>query len=67
MDNKFYSLRNAVEYYQLQIASLESLAEEITSQWNGEDEKGEDMAHIANDIIEKIKELQALLDEIIEN
>lgn len=48
----------------LELATLKLLCEEITSMWNGEDEQGEDMAHIADDIIEKIKELEELLQEL---
>lgn len=61
------SLSNQIEHYKLEIEALKKLAEEITAQWNGEDEAGEDYAHIADEIIEKIKELQDLLNELIRN
>lgn len=44
---------------------LAETLEEIAGQWNG-DESGsqEDMAHAANDAIEKIQELKELLEEL---
>lgn len=44
---------------------LEDLLEEISGEWNG-DLPGlqEDMAHAANEALEKIKELKVLLEEL---
>ena len=45
--------------------TLEVKLEEITSMWNGEDDGSlEDIAHCADEALQKIKELKELLEEI---
>lgn len=48
-----------------ELNSIKRQAEEIASQWNG-DEPGlaEDRAHVATDILKKCEELSELLNEI---
>ena len=51
-------------YEDLTLKQILENAEEVSGNWNGEDERGEDNAMCANDIIEKIAEIKALLDEL---
>lgn len=46
------------------LIEIKKYAEEIAGQWNGESERGEEKAQIANEIIEKIDELNQLLAEL---
>lgn len=59
------------KYIGLTILDLKELArkaEEISGEWNGDlPGRDEDRAHCANDIIEKCKELEILLDEMQES
>lgn len=49
------------------LAKLKKEANEVAGWWNGDESgKNEDLAHVANDIIEKAEELEALLDEYLE-
>lgn len=49
----------------LELDTLQKWAEEIAGQWNG-DESGiqEDKAHIAEDIVDSVKNLKELLEEM---
>ena len=43
------------------LAELDSEAGEISGSWNGDDTSGEDRAHVADEIIGKVHELQELI------
>jgi len=52
------------DFMDLDLLAISKYAEEISGNWNGEDESGEESAQIANDIIEKVEELRSLLKEL---
>lgn len=52
------------EDYGRALIKIREYAEEVAGRWNGEDVKGEDKAHCATDIVEKIDELMELLKEL---
>ena len=47
------------------LKKIKDWAEDISGEWNGDDSgRGEDRAMQANDILEKIKELEELISEM---
>jgi hypothetical protein len=48
----------------LDLKSIKAEAEEVSGNWNGKTEVGEEEAQCANDIIEKVDELLELLEEL---
>lgn len=52
------------DFMDLDLKHIAEYAEEISGNWNGEDESGEERAQIANDIVEKVEELRTLLAEL---
>jgi ribosomal protein L19E len=55
------------DFMDLDLQAISKYAEEIRSQWNGKfSGRAEERADIANDIIEKVKELRRLLAELDE-
>lgn len=57
------SVKQAVEA----LTKLKKEANEVAGWWSGDDSgKNEDLAHVANDIIEQVEKLEALLDEYLE-
>ncbi len=57
---------NTIDFITAELQVLEKGCEEMMGLWNGKDEVGEDRAHIADDIIEKTRELLELLAELKE-
>jgi hypothetical protein len=52
------------DFMDLDLKHISEYAEEISGNWNGKDEAGEERAQIANDIVEKVAELRNLLAEL---
>ena len=46
------------------LGEIELEAREITENWNGEDEAGEDRANQAEDILEAVRNLEELLADL---
>jgi hypothetical protein len=66
MDKEFQSLPKE-DFMDLDLKHISEYAEEISGQWNGKfSGRAEERADIANDIIEKVKELRSLLAELDE-
>ena len=63
-ENKLPEL-SVEDYMDLDLKHISEYAEEISGQWNGKESgRAEERADIANDIIEKVKELRSLLAEL---
>ena len=55
------------DFMDLDLKAISTYAEEISGNWDGKESGwAEERADIANDIIEKVKELRALLTELNE-
>lgn len=45
------------------LCQIKADAKEAVSNWNGEDERGEDRASVGEDILEAVRNLEELLDQ----
>lgn len=64
MDKQFQNLPKG-DFMDLDLKHISEYAEEISGNWNGKESgRAEERADIANDIIEKVKELRGLLAEL---